>query len=277
MILLDNNQLVIASLFHASKSEEGLTEDLVRHLVLNMYRMYRSRFSAEYGELIICNDGRNYWRKDLFEYYKANRKKNRKSSSVDWNEYYKIMNVIGEEIINNMPYKNIQIDNAEADDIIAVLSRHFHTNENIMIISSDKDFQQLQRYPNVQQYSPSKKDLLVCEKPEDFLIEHIIKGDASDGIPNILSDDDVFVQEDKRQKPCGKKKIGIIREDLSKWTSTDNWSRNQSMIDMTMIPHEVEKHILIEFEKEPIGKRSNILNYFIQNKLKILMESIEEF
>jgi len=277
MILLDNNQLVIASLFHASKTEAGLTEDLVRHLVLNVYRMYNKKFSRKYGNIIICNDGRHYWRNEMFEYYKANRKKQRKTSSVDWDEYYKIMNVIQDEIVNNLPYKNIQIDNAEADDIIAILTRHFHTNEDIMIVSSDKDFQQLQRYPNVHQYSPIKKDFLVCENPEEFLIEHIIKGDSSDGIPNILSDDDVFIQEDKRQKPCGKKKIGIIREELSEWTSTDKWNRNQQMIDMTMIPEDVENTILLEFNKEPVGKRSNILNYFIQKNLKYLMNYIEEF
>ena len=277
MILLDNNQLVIASLFHAVKSENGLTEDLVRHLVLNMYRMYRKRFSAEFGEIVICNDGREYWRKDSFPQYKANRKKQRKSSSVDWSEFYGIMNVIQDEVIKTFPYKNLQINDAEADDIIAIISKHNHNNEKILIVSSDKDFQQLQRYENVYQYSPIIKDFLICEDPENFLLEHIIKGDSSDGIPNILSDDDVFVQENKRQKPCGKKKINIIKEELSEWTNSDNWNRNQRMIDMNMIPEEVESSILQEYSKEPVGKRSNILNYFIQNNLKNLMENIEEF
>ena len=277
MILLDNNQLVIASLFHATKSENGLTEDLVRHLVLNMYRVYRKKFSSEFGEIIICNDGRQYWRKDSFPQYKANRKKQRKSSSVDWNEFYDIMNVIHDEILHNLPYKNLQINDAEADDIIAIISKHNHTNEKILIVSSDKDFQQLQRYSNVYQYSPIKRDFLTCEDPENFLLEHIIKGDSSDGVPNILSDDDVFVQEDKRQKPCGKKKIDIVKSELSEWNETDNWNRNQLMIDMNMIPEEVESSILDEYNKEPIGKRRNMLNYFIQNKLKILMEHIEEF
>jgi len=277
MILLDNNQLVIASLFHAIKSENGLTEDLVRHLVLNMYRVYRKKFSAEFGEIIICNDGRQYWRKDSFPQYKANRKKQRKSSSVNWNEFYDIMNVIHDEILHNLPYKNLQINDAEADDIIAIISKHNHTNEKILIVSSDKDFQQLQRYSNVYQYSPIKRDFLICEDPENFLLEHIIKGDSSDGVPNILSDDDVFVQEDKRQKPCGKKKINTIKEELSEWTNSDNWNRNQRMIDMNMIPEEVESSILDEYNKEPKGKRRNILNYFIQNNLKNLMQSIEEF
>jgi len=277
MILLDNNQLVIASLFHAVKSENGLTEDLVRHLVLNMYRMYRKRFSAEFGEIIICNDGREYWRKNSFPQYKANRKKQRKSSSVDWSEFYGIMNVIQDEVIKTFPYKNLQINDAEADDIIAIISKHNHNNEKILIVSSDKDFQQLQRYENVYQYSPIIKDFLICEDPENFLLEHIIKGDSSDGIPNILSDDDVFVEENKRQKPCGKKKINTIKGELSEWTNSNNWNRNQRMIDMNMIPEEVESSILEEYAKEPIGKRSNMLDYFIQKNLKNLMESIEEF
>jgi 5'-3' exonuclease len=277
MILLDNNQLVIASLFHAVKSENGLTEDLVRHLVLNMYRMYRKRFSAEFGEIIICNDGREYWRKNSFPQYKANRKKQRKSSSVDWSEFYGIMNVIQDEVIKTFPYKNLQINDAEADDIIAIISKHNHNNEKILIVSSDKDFQQLQRYENVYQYSPIIKDFLICEDPENFLLEHIIKGDSSDGIPNILSDDDVFVEENKRQKPCGKKKINTIKGELSEWTNSDNWNRNQRMIDMNMIPEEVESSILEEYAKEPIGKRSNMLDYFIQKNLKNLMGSIEEF
>jgi len=277
MILLDNNQLVIASLFHAVKSENGLTEDLVRHLVLNMYRVYRKRFSAEFGEIIICNDGREYWRKNSFPQYKANRKKQRKSSSVDWSEFYGIMNVIQDEVIKTFPYKNLQINDAEADDIIAIISKHNHNNEKILIVSSDKDFQQLQRYENVYQYSPIIKDFLICEDPENFLLEHIIKGDSSDGIPNILSDDDVFVEENKRQKPCGKKKINTIKGELSEWTNSDNWNRNQRMIDMNMIPEEVESSILEEYAKEPIGKRSNMLDYFIQKNLKNLMGSIEEF
>jgi len=277
MILLDNNQLVIASLFHAVKSENGLTEDMVRHLVLNMYRVYRKRFSAEFGEIIICNDGREYWRKNSFPQYKANRKKQRKSSSVDWSEFYGIMNVIQDEVIKTFPYKNLQINDAEADDIIAIISKHNHNNEKILIVSSDKDFQQLQRYENVYQYSPIIKDFLICEDPENFLLEHIIKGDSSDGIPNILSDDDVFVEENKRQKPCGKKKINTIKGELSEWTNSDNWNRNQRMIDMNMIPEEVESSILEEYAKEPIGKRSNMLDYFIQKNLKNLMGSIEEF
>ena len=156
---------------------------------------------------MICHDGGKYWRKDVFPHYKANRKKSREKSDLDWNAVHGIMDRLYREVSVTFPYKNIKIEKVEADDIIAILCAKYHTEENIVIVSSDKDFQQLQKYPNVRQYNPMKKEFMKCEDPENFIIEHILKGDSSDGIPNILSDDDTFVVEDKRQKPCGKKKI----------------------------------------------------------------------
>jgi len=275
--LLDNNQLVISSLYQTLKINPDINEDMIRHILLNTYRMYRTKFKNKYGEIVICHDGGKYWRKDIFSHYKANRKKSRDSSDLDWNDIHDIMNNLYQEVSETFPYKNIKIEKVEADDIIATLCEKYHIQENIVIVSSDKDFQQLQRYPNVQQYNPMKKEFIKCENPENFILEHIIKGDSSDGIPNILSDGDTFVIEDKRQKPCGKKKIGKIMESLDEYTSLENWNRNQQLIDFNFIPDEIQESILIEYDKEPIGERNNILNYFIDKRLKQLMEHIEEF
>lgn len=268
---------MIASLFQALKQDPEINEDLIRHLVLNTYRMYRSKFSDKYGELVICNDGGRYWRKDIYPYYKSNRSKAQKKSSMDWDKVHNVMDTIYSEISEVFPYKNIKIRSVEADDIIAIICEKYHTQENIVIVSNDKDFQQLQRFPSVKQFSPIKKKFLVCEKPENFLIDHILGGDSSDGIPNILSDDDVFIDKEKRQKPCGEKRISKMKEELSEWTATDNWKRNQVLIDFQMIPQEIRDIIIEEFNKEPTGQRKNILNYFIQYKLKNLMDHIEEF
>jgi len=266
MILLDNNQLVFASLFHVLKQDPEIHESLFRHIILNTYRMYRNKFSEQYGELVICNDGGKYWRKDIFPNYKANRSKTLKKSDVNWDDIYGMMDDIREEVINTFPYKNIKIKTVEADDIIAIICEKYHTQEDIVIVSSDKDFQQLQRYENVKQYSPIKKEFLFCENPEIFLIEHILGGDSSDGIPNILSDDDVFVDENKRQKPCGKKRISEMKEDIGKWSSHENWNRNQNLIDFNRIPDEIRNIILEEFENKPkVENRSNLFNYFIKN------------
>ena len=269
--------MIIASLFQSMKQEAELSEDLVRHLILNTYRMYRTKFKAKYGEIVICSDGGSDWRKEIFPLYKANRKKSQAKSGIDWSKMHDIMNVIRGEMQENFPYKNVQIRGVEADDIIATLAKHYHTQEKILIVSNDKDFQQLQKYPNVEQYSPLKKRLVACPDPEQFIVYHIIKGDTSDGIPNILSDDDSFVDENKRQKPCGEKRIAEIKEDLTTWSNTDNWNRNKSLIDFSSIPQDVESVILEEYHKEPKGNRGKILNYFIDKKLKILTNHIEEF
>jgi len=254
-----------------------MNEEMVRHLVLNTYRMYRSKFYKEYGELVICHDGGRYWRKEIFPEYKANRAKLKKNSDVDWERVHHIMNMIYDEVAENLPYKNIKIKKIEADDIIAVICEKCHDKEKILIVSNDKDFQQLQRFSNVRQFSPIKKQFLDCDDPQEFLTYHILKGDSSDGIPNILSDDDSFVNEDKRQKPCGEKRISKMKENLSEWVSTENWNRNQALIDMSKIPDNIRELITDEFNKEPKADRSNILNYFIDKKLKNLMVSIEEF
>ena len=274
---MDMNQVILSSLFARLKSVDEVEEDMVRHIVLNTLRLYRNKFQSEYGELVLTYDGGKYWRKDVFPYYKAARKARQNKDGYDWNKIFGLINKIRDEVKEIFPYKTIRIEHLEADDIIAVLAKHFHQQEKIMIVSSDKDFQQLQRYKNVKQYSPEVKGLITNDKPEEYLIRHIIKGDVSDGIPNIISDDDTFINPDKRQKPCGEKKISLIAEELETWTSNDNWIRNQKLVDFNQIPTWVEDKVL-ESWTEPIeGKRNLLFNYFIHNKLKLLMEDIQEF
>ena len=275
MILIDNNQIVIACAFHIIKEKSELDVDMLRHMVLNSYRMYRKKFHKIYGELVICHDAGDYWRKDIFSNYKANRKKKIKESKEKWNSIFDSLTALREELKENLPYKSIIVDRTEADDIIAVLSRT--SDEQVMIVSSDKDLKQLMKYSNVRQYSPTKKDFIESIDPENELIEHIIRGDSSDGIPNIFSEDDSIINEDKRQTPCRKKKIKDVFDNLSMWSQTEEWKRNQTLIDLNFIPEEYESNILDEFKKEPKGKRKNLLNYFIKYNLKNFVDCIEEF
>jgi hypothetical protein len=276
MIIIDNNQIILAAIFATIRNGE-VDEDILRHLVLNTYRMYRNKFKNKYGELVIANDSPDCWRRDIFPNYKASRRKDQKESKFDWNVIYKCLNTIREEVEETFPFKNITVDRAEADDIIGILAKQYHLQENIVIVSNDKDFQQLQRYPNVKQYSPLKKSFLVCDDPERFLVDHIIKGDVSDGIPNILSDDDVFVAEGKRQTGCGNKKVEMIREELHKWTENRNYDRNNRMINLNMIPNYIEEEVLSQFNKTTETDGSKILSYFIEKRLRNLMENIQEF
>lgn len=269
---------MMASLFQTMKySKDEVNETFLRHLILNTYRFYRSKFYNKYGELVICHDSTNYWRKDDFPQYKANRKKALDKTGLDWTSIFSSMDKIRTEIQEVFPYKNIRIERLEADDVIASLCKEYHDKERILIISNDKDFQQLQKYSNVEQYSPTKKTMLTCDDPQEFLLTHIIKGDSSDGIPNIFSDSDTFVTEGKRQIPCGAKKFKNVVDNLGEWEQSDNWKRNQLLIDLDYLPENYRQQVIKMYNELNTGDRSKLLNYFINNKLKNLLESIEEF
>ena len=277
MILLDYSQIVIANVMMNKKS---MSEDFVRHAILNTIRMYHHKFSDEYGDLVVCCDATNNWRKEAFKYYKAQRKTARDKSDFDWSELFRLLHMVREEIAENFPYKVVYIDKAEADDIIASLVLNNDSNEPVLILSSDKDFIQLQKYKNVNQYSPLKKNFLDTDNPENFLREHILRGDVSDGVPNFLSSDDTFVT-DKRQTPLSKKKVSVWSElepdVFCQGEQLRNYRRNEMLIDLTKIPEWLQTNIVVEYDKQPEIGRTKLFNYFVKHKLKNLMEHINEF
>ena len=256
-------------------------ENMVRHMVLNSIRMYKTKFGPEYGEFVIACDNKNYWRKQLFPYYKANRKKSQAASELDWKAIFECLNKIRSELKEHFPYRIIDVESAEADDIIGTLCHNFgNTNEKILILSGDKDFQQLQRYINIRQYNPVLKKFITCNDPDKFLAEHILKGDAGDGIPNILSDDNCFVLG-SRQKPMTQKKmddlIKLGLDDKMDHPNSRNYMRNKQLIDLTQVPEGIKLQILESYDEQANKKSSNLLNYFIANRLKNLTESIQDF
>jgi len=281
MILVDMNQISLASMMmhlHMNKSKE-IDENMVRHMILNSLRMYRTKYSSEFGELVLCYDSKHYWRRDYFPEYKSGRRKSREKSDLDWNAIFLCLNKIKDELRDNMPYKFIEIYGAEADDIIGVLCSEY--SDEIMIISGDKDFIQLQKYPNVKQYSPITKKSVNGENPGGYLKEHIFKGDTSDGVPNVLSPDNTFT-DGLRQKPLGKKKIASwLEHDFDDVAPNDevkrNYQRNRKLIDLTYTPEELSSEIIDTYKEAPYGDRSKLLNYFIQKRLRNLTESIGEF
>ena len=287
MILVDMSQISLASMMmHLNMNKTTKPdESMVRHMILNSLRMYRSRFKQEFGELVLCFDSRHYWRRDHFPNYKAGRKKSRESSNLDWDAIFGCLNEIKQELKDYFPYKHIEVYGAEADDIIAALCLELeYDNGKTLILSGDKDFIQLHRFTNVSQYSPITKKMINGFDPYHYLDEHILKGDTSDGVPNVLSPDNTFV-DGLRQKPLGKKKI-------AEWTGEvlmpvemaipdgevkRNFQRNQQLIDLSKAPEEIFLSCIREYQNAPDGDRSKLLNYFTKKRLKNLTESIGEF
>ena len=283
MILLDFSNIIIGSIMvsHKIPDTERFGEDFIRHLVLNSIRSYRNKYKSKYGEIVICTDFHSSWRKEIFPFYKAHRKVERDKQKVekgmDWSALFETINKIIVEIDTFFPYKVIRVEHAEGDDVIAVLSKTF--KEKSLIVSSDKDFSQLYKYKWVRQFSPMKQKMLNGIDPIVYLKEHIIRGDKGDGIPNILSEDDCIVSG-VRQKSISKKKIiNWLVQDPDDFNDEmkRGWIRNKILIDFDLIPRKITTAILEQYNEEKKYQQGQLINYFIKNRLKYLMENMGDF
>ena len=281
MILVDYSGICLATILITKNLDEGM----IRHMTLNSLRMYNKKFRDDYGQMILACDGANNWRRSYFPQYKANRRKGRDESTFDWNEAFRIMHKIKDEIRENFPYKVIHLEGCEADDVIGTLveqTQEFGNYEDVMIVSSDGDFKQLQRYDNVKQFSPMLKKFVVDDNPRLNLQEKILKGDTGDGVPNVLSDDDTLV-DGRRQTPLSKKKKEAIIEDLAEgellyaasWYR--NYQRNETLIDLTKTPDDLKQKIINSYNDDPIGDKTKVFPYLVANRMKQLIESVQEF
>lgn len=301
MILVDYSQVALAAILtfqRELKGTESEVKNLIRHVTLSTIKSYKKKYGKEYGELVICCDGRKYWRKEVFEHYKASRKKNRDASDLDWKLIFDTLSEMRDDIAKNFPWRVIHVDRAEADDVIAVMTEWVQTNDliqeglvqepqKVLILSSDKDFKQLQLPPfstgNVRQWSPMQKKYITASKQEilDFTIEHIVKGDTGDGIPNILSKDDVFVTGE-RQKPVSAKRLTEFMEKGIDACRTDeekrNWGRNAMLVAFDNIPADVKKTIVDTYlSNKPTGDKMTVMNYLMEHRCRLLLEELEDF
>jgi len=284
MILIDMNQVMISNFMAqiGNHTNTKVEENMFRHMVLNSLRSYNVKYSSEYGKMVIACDSGNCWRKQVFPFYKANRKKKNESSEIDWKQIYSYMNKIVNELRDNFPYKVVAVEAAEADDIIAsVVKKHKEDNEQskILILSGDKDFIQLHLYDKVEQYDPVRKKWIKHPDPSVFLTEHILKGDSGDGIPNVLSPDNCFVIGERQKTMTKQRYVNLIKTKVNDYDAVTkrNFFRNQELIDLNCIPYEIYNKVIEELYKDYNKDRSKILNYMIKNKLTNLTEYISEF
>ena len=279
MILIDANQIAISHLMVRHKIDHGINIDTIRKSIIRVLAKIQRRFQQDFGDMVLCYDDKNYWRREIFPYYKKNRKQERENSKYDWDEVFSVLNTIRDEIRSHFPYQVIQVEGAEADDVIAAIVSETSVSENpekTLILSADKDFIQLQTHNFVQQYDPIRNNWIVHEDPVLFLQEHIIKGDRSDGIPNILTCDDAIVTG-KPQKKMSKEKITSLAsmnpQEFTNFIRLRNWKRNSQLIDLSRIPQDITEKIILAYESKSIPKSISI-DYFIKNNIQ---DIIEEF
>lgn len=282
-ILIDLNQVLISNLMQQIHSDPKmkLDENLIRHMVLNSLRSYIKQFKSKYGEIIIACDSKKYWRRDYFPFYKSNRKKDREKSDLDWTLIFETLNKIRDELKEYFPYKVIDVEGAEADDVIGVLTPRLASGSEVLILSSDKDFVQLQKYQNVTQYSPILKKFIQVDDPKQYVKEHILKGDRGDGIPNFLSPDNVFALGG-RQKSINTKKLNEwLNQKPEDFCTNDNllrgYKRNQMLVDLDYIPETIKSAIVETYDNAKSGNKQKLMNYFIEKRLRNLIEVLDEF
>ena len=277
MILVDISQLLVASTFMSMKKGETEVDiKKLRHMILNSLRMYRKKHANEFGELVICCDGSFSWRREIFPNYKAGRKSGRETSPLNWSQIFGCFDQLKGELKDNFPYQLIQIDTAEADDIIGTLViRQRKEDERTLIISSDKDFIQLQREENVFQFSPIAKKFLNGVDPQEYLNEHILRGDKSDGIPNVLSSGSCIVNG-VRQTPLTKKLIDELKKKIPS-EHTLRFDENTELIDFRYTPWHLQLRILEQKHQEAKGSRNMLPAYFTEHNLDTLMKNIGDF
>lgn len=297
MILVDYSQVALSAILSFQrelKGTESEVKNLIRHVTLSTIKSYKKKYGKDYGNIVICCDGRKYWRREFFEHYKAGRKKARDASDLDWGLIFDTLSEMRDDLAKYFPYKVMHIERCEADDIIAALTKWAQENElvteglveesqKILILSSDKDFKQLQLHPNVKQWSPMQKKYVTATQREivEYKIEHIVKGDSGDGIPNILSKDDVFVSGE-RQKPMSAKRLQEFIDNGFIACKNDeerrNWHRNATLVDFDFIPDDVRNQIVDTYiNTKPTGDKMAIMNYLIEHRCRLLLDELEDF
>lgn len=281
MILFDYNQVAISSHMAHGRGAE-VDPGLMRHTILNVIRSNLVSHAARYGApVIIACDDQNYWRRTIFPHYKAGRRKQVADAAIQWRAIFDTLHAVREEIRENFPYVVMRVPTAEADDIIAEMAEN--SANRTLVISADKDFCQLLSNSHVDVINPITKKFLRSDDPVRDLKEKIIRGDSGDGIPNVLSDGDTFVNLDKRQKPVTAKVFkGLIGTDpqLYPLKIRDNYIRNESLISFAKIPSEIRKAVIDAYYEAAKGRRSKhgmVFPYLLKSGLINLAENAQDF
>ena len=185
IILIDTSyifQRVTACSAWSKKANKEFNDENIYLNFLSSINKLSKKVKVDVQNMILCRDSRPVWRDKFYSTYKKNRKYS------EFGPYIKTLYKKIEKLFNVV----IRIKNAEADDIISVLTFYFikqNPQNHVYIISNDKDFYQL---PSLM----SSKNIHLLNnsnfKEHDYsgfdLEEKILKGDTSDNIKKLKKD-----------------------------------------------------------------------------------------
>jgi len=294
-VLVDFSQTAISSVaVFANELKGGDPKNMIKHIILNQLLGFKRRFG---GQLIICCDSRKYWRKAEFPHYKGHRKYSRDGGFLDWEMVYEVLDEMKKELTEFFPYKVLEVDGAEADDIIPVLISYFDENElvntglieepvDVVIVSTDGDYSQLQKYRQVKQWNNVTKKMLVSKNPKQDLIGYICQGQTKDNIPNVCTNDkwsaDRAANIATRASPFKTSRLldfynkgydACLNEDEQR-----NYRRNELLLDFDKIPSVVYNDIIRVYQTTEItSSKKKIYDYLNSKRMKLLIASHSDF
>lgn len=298
MIVVDFNQIVISNLQMQMKGKANRgnpeAKNLILHMILTTLLSYKKKFGKDYGKMVITTDSRSYWRKDVFPLYKGHRKRDRENSDTDWEFIFECMNEAKVALRENFPYKFIEVEGAEADDVINALAEYSQDHdlkqigiiddepEPFLIVSSDTDFFQCQKFSNVKQWSPMAKKFIKPSIPlNEYIIAHICQGDKGDGIPNICSPENSLFDKIRQKSFATNRLPDFINRGIEACKNEDEKRRfqlNERLIDFKCVPQKINDAIINEYEsQEPQGGKQKVFNFLIKNRMKHLLENAGDF
>ena len=199
---------------------------------------------TESNSVILCQEGKKNWRYDVFEDYKSNRKEAKAKSKLDFDTFYPMADSFCEKLKQYVPnIYQLKVEGSEGDDLIAILTKNLTPKNEVVCVSTDRDFYQLLKYNGYSQYHPIKRQYVHVVNPERYLLEKIVVGDKGDGIPHV------------KPKVSVKTAASIVEAGLEDWLSKEdpqiraNFERNKKLIDFDCIPVHVQQKVMEEFKK----------------------------
>ena len=264
-LLIDISPLAYRTLFANKEDFKMLGENILRHNLLGSIFYYIDRFKP--NKVFVCFecDGKN-WRKEKFDFYKAQRKEAREKQDVNWDEFYSFTSSFYNELKENFPFYVLKHDKLEADDIVSILVKKFLGNDNIMI-TNDGDYKQLLKYPGVKFFDSMKGIFNECDSPKKFLETKIIMGDRSDNIPPIRPRFGEKTAEKLIESEEIYKMLNEVDPDGQPCELKRNYDRNKLLIDLENTPRDLVESLenMVDEYQPPTSKY--MVTYFRTKRL----------
>lgn len=269
---------------------EGDKADLALHSCLITMNKWFKQQNPD--RIAVVFEGCKNWRKQYTKSlecvskipYKGNRVKD-----PEMEHLFKVLDDFKKLAIEHTSIHVLQRDELEGDDLISGYAQYFCEEDEVTILSGDKDFKQLLKHKNVKLLNPDDGKYREEPDPIFFIFEKCIRGDSGDNVwsafPNVRKTrlekafkdsfewNNLMNEEKERYNP-------ILDENVV-YRVGDLYEENKILMDLECQPEYIKQFIkeTIEEKTNTAGKFSNFafMKFLGQHNLNKLSERPEQF